>query len=265
LEAQQSLGSALEQLEDWQISGAPVKDPSGQWIGVLTLTSLNVAVLLHGSTLAQSVEDSMTPVVLGYAPDTRLDEVILSLVENRIHRVFSQKSDGQLEGVLTTLDLLEAVLANSRCQSSSYSVVAHEWRRRCENFLAQPIGRLSRPDLKYVTPSQSLLDFLKLSQEYTFSGAPVVDPQTGDLVGMLSQCDLARRLCNGPGDVGMAKVADLMSPFSFRLDCQESLLHATHLLLRQRIHRVVVSDGLKPVGVLSVLDILRGLLEVGED
>ena len=161
------------------------------------------------------------------------------------------------------MDVLEALRANVGEGTSGLSILAHEWRERCGQFLEQPIQICLRSGLQVVHPSQTVREFVEMSQQYVFSGAPVVDPRSGFLVGVLSQADVARRLWNRPEDTGETLVSDLMTPFSFRLDGGEPLRQACDLMLRQRIHRVVISEAGQALGVLSILDILRGLLKVG--
>lgn len=115
------------------ISGAPVMDPRGRWIGVFTQRDLarhvqaRLARLGRERTLESRepvadaarepvdefgktpVKELMTEGMFTVFPESTLDEVVRSMVKFKIHRVFViDDASGELEGVITTLDVLEA-------------------------------------------------------------------------------------------------------------------------------------------------------------
>ena len=117
------------------ISGAPVIDARGRWIGVFTQRDLARHVQermvrpRRGERTLESREPVMdaageptdefgrTPVkqlmtegMFTVFPDSTMDEVVRSMVKFKIHRVFViDDASGELEGVITTLDVLDAV------------------------------------------------------------------------------------------------------------------------------------------------------------
>jgi len=113
------------------ISGAPVEDDHGRWLGVFSMSDLARAVASRLSsppaerslevrepvspeapaaleTLASlQVVDVMTPGMVTVFPDSSLDEVLRSLLNFKVHRVFVIDAEsGSLEGVITTMDVL---------------------------------------------------------------------------------------------------------------------------------------------------------------
>lgn len=113
------------------ISGAPVLDEHGAWMGVFTQNDLAryVERKLVPSKVERTLEarepaadlfgmppdrfgetpvrEFMTPGMFTVFPDSTLEEVIHTLTANRIHRVFViEEKGGLLQGVITTMDLL---------------------------------------------------------------------------------------------------------------------------------------------------------------
>jgi IMP dehydrogenase len=88
------------------------------------------------------------------------------------------------------------------------------------------------------------------------SGVPVVDH--GRLVGVLSKTDLivARR-----ANV-TARVEDVMTPFIHFVRADDSAQSAVDLMLRERIHRlVVVGEGGSVEGIVTPTDVMRAIAD----
>ena len=118
------------------ISGAPVIDGRGRWIGVFTQRDLSRHVQermlvsrrerklesrepilgadgVPSPTFRETpVRALMTPGLYTVFPEATLDEVVRTLVSNNIHRVFVIDFEtGELQGVITTLDVLRCLEA----------------------------------------------------------------------------------------------------------------------------------------------------------
>ena len=131
----------LEQLSDFLvrngISGAPVCSDEGELVGVVSLTDLARANTLTDDDLKPTAHDYyfqmldaydgdadlpvfeqsssqarvseiMTPVVIDVDQEATVQRVAEIMVENRVHRLFVTRG-GQVEGVVTTLDMLKAI------------------------------------------------------------------------------------------------------------------------------------------------------------
>jgi len=122
---------AAEFLTRHGISGAPVEDEHGRWLGVFSMTDLARAVASKlclpraerslearepvPSNTASSLEtlatlqvgDVMTPGMVTVFPDSSIGEVLRSLLNFKVHRVFVIEAEsGSLEGIITTMDVL---------------------------------------------------------------------------------------------------------------------------------------------------------------
>jgi CBS domain-containing protein len=117
------------------ISGAPVVDGRGRWVGVFTQRDLARHVqerMVQGSRRERTLEsrepvvdaagepsedfgrtpvrELMTRGMFTVFPESTLDEVVRSMLRFKIHRVFViDEASGELEGVITTLDVLQAL------------------------------------------------------------------------------------------------------------------------------------------------------------
>lgn len=130
------------------ISGAPVLDDHGRWIGVFTQNDLARAVekRLVRSDPGRSLEHresppdilalppaelSRTPVrsfmtrgLFTVFPGATLDEVIRSMTSNGVHRIFViDERDGSLLGVITTMDVMRWMDQRNRRSSEARTIL----------------------------------------------------------------------------------------------------------------------------------------------
>ncbi len=141
LTAVASVRDAAEFLLRWGISGAPVEDEHGRWVGVFTLNDLARHVqdrLVKLPTVDPSRErtletreeipegfgfegfedtrvgDLMTGGLYSVFPEATLEEVVRTLTTQKVHRVFVLSEKGSIEGVITTMDVLRWMDAKYR-------------------------------------------------------------------------------------------------------------------------------------------------------
>jgi len=113
------------------ISGAPVLDEHGNWMGVFTQNDLarfverrlrppkgertleareadqNLFAMTPDRFGETPVREFMTPGMFTVFPESTVDEVVHTLTANRIHRVFViEEKGGVLLGVITSMDVL---------------------------------------------------------------------------------------------------------------------------------------------------------------
>jgi CBS domain-containing protein len=134
LTASTSLADAAAFFVRHGISGAPVVDARGRWLGVFTQRDLarhlqERMVVVRGERTLESREPALggtgepaadfarTPVralmsrgLYTVFPDATLTEVMRALVSFNVHRVFViEERSSELLGVITTLDVLRAL------------------------------------------------------------------------------------------------------------------------------------------------------------
>ena len=128
-----SVQGAAEFMLRWGISGAPVEDEHGRWVGVFSLSDLARHVqdrLVKLPTIDPKrertletreeipegfgfegfedtrVDDLMTGGLYSVFPEATLEEVVRALTTQKVHRVFVLSEKGTIEGVITTMDVL---------------------------------------------------------------------------------------------------------------------------------------------------------------
>jgi len=135
-----------------------------------------------------------------------------------------------------------------------------------------------------VSEDWTLPELARFLTDQSISGAPVTN-HDGKLVGVVSVTDIARAAGNATarwvepntlyhheGDLGTddlgtlmvelesdLTVGQIMTPVVFEVDVDSSVSQVANTLVRGRIHRVFVVEHGKVVGVISALDLLRGL------
>ena len=111
----------------------------------------------------------------------------------------------------------------------------------------------------------SLSDAAAMMDRHHVHGLPVIDA-AGDLVGVLSQTDLARARSteylwsNWPG----LAVRHLMTSPAITVHRSTPLVIAARKMERHKVHRLVVvddADGRIPIGVLSTTDLVHAIVE----
>jgi CBS domain-containing protein len=126
------------------------------------------------------------------------------------------------------------------------------------------VGDLMTADPVVATVDMRLTEAAELLDFYRVSGLPVVD-RTGALVGVVSQTDILHARATEQlwsVWVGLA-VRHVMTHPAVSVTASVSIERAAQLMEERRIHRLVVtaSDGETPIGVLSVSDLVRSLVE----
>jgi CBS domain-containing protein len=150
-------------------------------------------------------------------------------------------------------------------------------------MLEQTVRRTMTRDVYAVSPATDLATAARLLVTHHIGGAPVIDSQ-GQVIGVVSLSDLAdpdrghgsmpgqslfyrvhdhkARAIGDGGDPAVAEagvVADVMSPYVLSIDPDASLVDAARLMVADDIHRLLVLDQGKLVGIISSMDVLRAI------
>lgn len=165
---------------------------------------------------------------------------------------------------------------------STMSKVGHP----AETKRAMRVREVMNPDVMTVADDMTTDELLKFLNEREISGAPVVDGQ-GHLVGVVSMTDITRTLAepddfpapragfyadaaNGASleDFGQryveeraVTVRDVMTPVVHHVPAGASVADAARIMIAERIHRLVVTQGKEPVGMITSMDLLRVVAE----
>jgi predicted transcriptional regulator len=142
------------------------------------------------------------------------------------------------------------------------------------------------PDIMTVGDDMTTDQLARFLIEREISGAPVVDSQ-GQLIGVVSMTDIGRNMAEppdlGPGnsdfyrddvadlsleDLGQryvderaVTVRDVMTPVIHQVPVNASVADAARVMVQQHIHRLVVTQGKDPVGIITSMDLLKLLAD----
>ena len=146
---------------------------------------------------------------------------------------------------------------------------------------------LMNPDIMTVADDLTTAALAQYLVEREISGAPVVDSQ-GHLIGVVSMTDIGRNMAEPSDgepsrssgfyrdiaadltleDLGQryveeraATVRDVMTPVIHQVPVTASVAEAARLMVDQHIHRLVVTQGEQPVGIITSLDLLKVVAE----
>jgi len=136
-------------------------------------------------------------------------------------------------------------------------------------------------DVYAVAPDTSLETAARLLARLHVTGAPVVGPG-GNPVGVVSLSDLVDpdgprsahpgyprfyRMTDGDleevgeaAQVGPGCVADVMSPFVIGIEANAPLSVAAERMLDDGVHRLLVLDHARLIGIVTSMDLLRGFI-----
>jgi tRNA nucleotidyltransferase (CCA-adding enzyme) len=103
-----TIGEAITQLVDHQISGVPVLDNNKELVGVVTEKDLLVAFDFLRKT-EEPVQAFMSKGVIGVNPDTSVDEISRLLVQRNIKRV-PVVDNNKLIGIVSRRDVLKHII-----------------------------------------------------------------------------------------------------------------------------------------------------------
>jgi predicted transcriptional regulator len=109
LEAQASAEEAAWALTRRNLGGAPVRDGEGNLIGMLSKTDLVNPEPKDWIKGEATVEDLMTPNVLGLYADDPAAVAAKGMADAHVHRAVVYDSDGQLIGIVTAMDIVRAI------------------------------------------------------------------------------------------------------------------------------------------------------------
>ena len=142
---------------------------------------------------------------------------------------------------------------------------------------------LMNPDIMTVADEMTTDELARYLIEHEISGAPVVDGQ-GHLIGVVSMTDIGRTMAE-PSDVESSRssgfyrdiaadysleepgeryvdqravtVRDVMTPVIHQVPMTASVAQAARIMVDQHIHRLVVTQGKEPVGIITSMDVLK--------
>ena len=149
------------------------------------------------------------------------------------------------------------------------------------------VKELMNPDIMTVADEMTTDELARYLVEREISGAPVVDSQ-GHLIGVVSMTDISRNMAelsdvepsrssgfyrdiasdftlddSGEhyADQRAVTVRDVMTPVIHQVPVTASAAEAARIMVDHHIHRLVVTQGKEPVGIITSMDVLKMVAE----
>jgi predicted transcriptional regulator len=154
---------------------------------------------------------------------------------------------------------------------------------------ARSVKYVMNPDVMTVADEMTTDELARYLTEREISGAPVVDNQ-GHLIGVVSMTDIGRHLAepsefessrspefyrDSAGELtsledfgqrfveqSATTVRDVMTPVIHQVPATATVAEAARVMVREHIHRLVVTQGREPVGIITSMDLLRVVAEL---
>lgn len=128
----------------------------------------------------------------------------------------------------------------------------------CMTLTVRTLGSIASKQLVTVNQDDRLEDAAKVISARHLSALVVVD-RSQTPVGLLSTTDIVRHAANVRG----LRVAKAMTHTLFTLDASTPVAAAARILAASHLHRIIVTEQGKIVGLVSLTDIVRLVGEVG--
>ncbi|MFM2152857.1 MAG: hypothetical protein RL199_1292 [Pseudomonadota bacterium] len=120
---------------------------------------------------------------------------------------------------------------------------------RCEDVMSR------RP--RTCTPTDSLLDGIRLMKEIDVGFVPVCEQLDGQLVGVLTDRDIAMAMARDDKPSQLF-VRDIMTRAPYTCAPSDALEQCTRLMEQEQVRRVpIIDDARSLVGVVSMADVAR--------
>jgi len=123
------------------------------------------------------------------------------------------------------------------------------------------VGDVMNHDVVTTDPEETVRGAAHRMAEKGISSVVIVD--RGQVMGILTETDLVRRVCNGRYDLEKTSVAEVMSCPVITTGEHESVLAAGEIMERNRVKRLPVLRGDEVVGIVTQTDIVRVLTSSG--
>ena len=131
------------------------------------------------------------------------------------------------------------------------------------------IEEIMSKDVKWVDFRDSVQKLEKVLLDEGASGAPVMG-KGGDLVGIVSKTDLISYLAeerkkDENGDLMGAQIWQFMTPDVLSAQSSDDIRDVAKLMLDKHVHRVIVFESGKVVGIVTSFDMLKVVAQLPPD
>ena len=121
---------------------------------------------------------------------------------------------------------------------------------------------LARTEVVSVTPETPVSEVEQIVSERRIGGVPVMD-ESGELMGIISASDLVRLHAKGKSDIGSLSAWEVMTPDVLWVAADTPLHEVASRMVEAHVHRILVYDGDKLIGLITSYDMMKVVAESG--
>ena len=115
------------------------------------------------------------------------------------------------------------------------------------------------PEVFAIGPDAPVIDAIRLMAEKRIGAVVVM--QGGRLAGILSERDYARKIVLQGRSSADTPVRDIMTAEVVTVGLQDTVAHCMQIVTEQRIRHLPVVDGAAVLGVVSIGDLVKAVIE----
>jgi CBS domain-containing protein len=130
-------------------------------------------------------------------------------------------------------------------------------------MIDRPVGDVlkgkSSPTLLSVAATATVADAVALMDEKSL-GSVLVRDAGGAIAGIFTERDLMRRVVRQGRDPKTSPMSAVMTPDVRSVASSESIVEVLRIMVEHGYRHMMVADGGKPVGVVSIRDLMKSLI-----
>ena len=130
-------------------------------------------------------------------------------------------------------------------------------------MIDRPVGDIlkgkSSPNLISVTATATVAEAVALMDEKGM-GSVLIRDAGGAMAGIFTERDLMRRVVRQGRDPKTTPMSAVMSPDVRRVEATESVAEVLRIMIEHGYRHMLVADGGKPTGVVSIRDLMSWLI-----
>ena len=130
-------------------------------------------------------------------------------------------------------------------------------------MIDRPVGDVlkgkSSPNLLSVASTATVVEAVALMDEKGL-GSVLVRDAGGKMVGIFTERDLMRRVVRQGRDPKTTPMSAVMSPDVRQVPATESIVEVLRIMVEHGYRHMLVAEGAKPAGVVSIRDLMRWLI-----
>lgn len=125
-------------------------------------------------------------------------------------------------------------------------------------MIDQFVGDVMTQSVQTISPETTTCDVATLFADHDIGSAVVVDPETGEYSGIVTESDIMQQVAAG-ADIDSVRVAAFLSTPLLTIASTENIEAAATLMKEHSIRRLPVTDDGDLVGILTTTDLTHYL------